>query len=251
MECKKATLALVWGHVLISLASILISEAVITGGGILGCKPCAIDDCKNETNCPLGFVMDVCNCCTKCLRVNGQTCGGKGYVVGRCAKGLKCNLASASYQHPVGICISLIKPTSRPAQKLLIDRPINGGENFPRQDIPGSNHRKEGNDLPGDDAKYYVHPNGMWSIHTVKIKDDIAASKVEPNAMNSTENKTHDQALHKKSTKASVQDSIPDVTPAVIFVAASGAIFLCLIGLLFLPIARKRGNAQTSQTNLQ
>ena len=131
----------------------------------------------------------------------GQTCGGKGYVVGRCAKGLKCNLASASYQHPVGICISLIKPTSQPAQKLLIDRPINGGENFPRQDIPGSNHRKEGNDLPGDDAKYYVHPNGMWSIHTVKIQDDIAASKVEPNAMNSTGNKTHDQALHKKSTK--------------------------------------------------
>ena len=136
-----------------------------------------------------------------CLCFAGQTCGGKGYVVGRCAKGLKCNLASASYQHPVGICISLIKPTSQPAQKLLIDRPINGGENFPRQDIPGSNHRKEGNDLPGDDAKYYVHPNGMWSIHTVKIQDDIAASKVEPNAMNSTENKTHDQALHKKSTK--------------------------------------------------
>ncbi|CAH3117486.1 unnamed protein product, partial [Pocillopora meandrina] len=220
---QKATLALVWGHVLISLASILISEAVITGGGILGCKPCAIDDCKNETNCPLGFVMDVCNCCTKCLRVNGQTCGGKGYVVGRCGKGLKCNLASASYQHPVGICISLIKPTSQPAQKLLIDRPINGGENFPRQDIPGSNHRKEGNDLPGDDAKYYVHPNGMWSIHTVKIQDDIAASKFVVYIFS-----------------ASVQDSIPDVTPAVIFVAASGAIFLCLIGLLFLPIARKR-----------
>ena len=67
-------MALVWGHVLISLASILISEAVITGGGILGCKPCVIDDCKNETNCPLGFVMDVCNCCTKCLRVNGKFC---------------------------------------------------------------------------------------------------------------------------------------------------------------------------------
>lgn len=196
--------------------------------------------------------MDVCNCCTKCLRVNGQTCGGVGYVVGRCAKGLKCNLAGASYQHPVGICISLIKPTSKPAQKLLIDKPINDGENFPRHDIPGSIHQKEGNDLSGDDTKYYVHPNGIWSIHAVKIQDGITASKEEPDAMNSTQtDKTHDQALHKKSTKASVQDFIPDVTPAVIFVAASGAIFLCLIGLLFLPISRKRANLQASQTNLQ
>lgn len=43
---------------------------------------------------------------------------------------------------------------------------------------------------------------------------------------------------------ASVEDIIPDISPAVIFVAVSGGLFLCLviIGLLFLPVLRKNLN---------
>lgn len=69
---QEIRLTLRWGHILILAAALLTCEAVITGGGVLGCKPCAIDDCKNETNCLLGSTMDVCNCCTKCFRVHGK-----------------------------------------------------------------------------------------------------------------------------------------------------------------------------------
>ena len=54
------------------MVAVLVCKAVITDRGALGCKPCAIDDCKNETNCLLGSSVDVCNCCTKCFRVSGE-----------------------------------------------------------------------------------------------------------------------------------------------------------------------------------
>ena len=49
-------------------------------------------------------------------------------------------------------------------------------------------------------------------------------------------------------TAATVEDSLSEVGPAVIFVAVSGAVFLCLIGLLLLPISPKANRAQNSQT---
>lgn len=45
-----------------------------------------------------------------------------------------------------------------------------------------------------------------------------------------------------------MEDSLSDVGPAVIFVAVSGVVFLCLIGLLFFPISPKAKRAQISQT---
>ena len=49
-------------------------------------------------------------------------------------------------------------------------------------------------------------------------------------------------------TAATMEDSLSEVGPAVIFVAVSGAVFLCLIGLLFLPISSKVSRAQKTQT---
>jgi len=46
-----------------------------------------------------------------------------------------------------------------------------------------------------------------------------------------------------------MKDSLSEVGPAVIFVAVSGAVFLCLIGLLFLPISPKANRAQNTQTD--
>ena len=47
---------------------------------------------------------------------------------------------------------------------------------------------------------------------------------------------------------ATIEDSLTEVGPAVIFVAVSGAVFLCLIGLLFLPISPRTNKGQNSQT---
>ncbi|KAJ7380998.1 Insulin-like growth factor binding protein [Desmophyllum pertusum] len=266
VEFKKISSALAWGHILIVVATVLTCEAVITDGGILGCKPCAIDDCKNETNCLLGSTMDLCNCCTKCFRVNGQTCGGISYIVGRCAKGLKCSLVGATYKNPVGHCMPFLKPIPALVQKLLTSKPfldavnLDQQSNFPRQHIPGSPvsktdiHVKQENNLPGNDRKYYVEASGMWSMKTAKILNDTAPLKLNVRPMNLTrENTTHDQATPQKktATKASVEGPISDVSPAVIFVAASGAVFLCLIALLFLPISNKIKRTPTSQTDSQ
>ena len=46
---------------------------------------------------------------------------------------------------------------------------------------------------------------------------------------------------------ATMEDSLSEVGPAVIFVAVSGAVFLCLIGLLLLPISPKVNRAQKSE----
>ncbi|XP_078363783.1 uncharacterized protein LOC144648001 [Oculina patagonica] len=248
-EKKKISSALTWGHILIVVACVLTCEGVITNGGVLGCKPCAIDDCKNETNCLLGSIIDICNCCTKCLRVNGQTCGGIGYVVGRCAKGLKCSLAGATYRNPVGHCISLVKPTTAPVQKLFINKTLfdevnlDQQSNYARHNIPGLPVSKmvETVNLPGNDTKYYVHSSSLEITNS--------ANTLNGSGMVNT---TRDQAPQKKSNKAAaIDDSISDIGPAVIFVAVSGAVFLCLIGLLFLPVSPKTKRAQISQTRSQ
>ena len=38
---------------------------------------------------------------------------------------------------------------------------------------------------------------------------------------------------------ASADDFISDISPAVIFVAVTGGVFLCLVGLLFLPTSHR------------
>ena len=38
---------------------------------------------------------------------------------------------------------------------------------------------------------------------------------------------------------ASADDFISDISPAVIFVAVTGGVFLCLVGLLFLPTSQR------------
>ncbi|XP_020612115.1 uncharacterized protein LOC110050530 [Orbicella faveolata] len=200
--------------------------------------------------------MDLCNCCTKCLRVNGQTCGGTGYIIGRCAKGLKCSLTSMSRRNPVGHCISLLKPTVAPVQKLLTNKVVideanlEQQSNFPRQNIPGHPvskmaendiHPKQENIIiPENYTKHSPHSSEMESTNSPKIDNGTAM-------INATH--MHDQTHQKKPNRAAnMEDSLSEVGPAVIFVAVSGAVFLCLIGLLFLPISPKANRAQNSQT---
>ncbi|XP_029202914.2 uncharacterized protein LOC114967092 [Acropora millepora] len=237
------------------MVAVLVCKAVITDRGALGCKPCSIDDCKNETNCLLGSSVDVCNCCTKCFRVSGQTCGGIGYVVGRCGAGLRCNLAQASFNNPIGYCVKALTPTIVPPQRLLTKAPFLGAGipdagNFGqelavvRETIPGVARTKiidksevGRQNLSEDNAKYFVHPNGMWRVDPVELLNDIHDNASVKDDMDSKRERNHAVAQEHQEivNQGSVKDTLSDVSPAVIFVAISGAVFFGLVALLLLP----------------
>lgn len=118
--------------------------------------------------------------------------------MGRCAEGLKCSLVGATYKNPVGHCISLVKPSLAPVQKLLVNKTLfdevdlDQSLNFPRQDIPGRPVSKmvEGENLPGNDTGYYVRPSSVEIVYSPYIVKSSG-----------TVNNTHDQAPHKKTNK--------------------------------------------------
>lgn len=72
---------------------------------ILQCKPCAIYNCEKQTRCNGGKLRDACNCCDVCAKVEGEICGGKLYKLGRCDKGLSCDISGSTYPFPIGKCV--------------------------------------------------------------------------------------------------------------------------------------------------
>lgn len=58
--------------------------------------------CHNPTNCTGSMVPDDCNCCKRCAKIEGETCGGKLNMYGPCDKGLKCVLSKKLSK--TGIC---------------------------------------------------------------------------------------------------------------------------------------------------
>ena len=156
----------------------------------------------------------------------GQTCGGVGYIVGRCGKGLKCNLAYATFKNPVGYCVPLLMPTAAPVQLGHLTKvPFLGvgsqeAKNFdqqsavtrknipgvPRQNIPGVPSRKtEENTIKKEQtsSEYFVHASDLWSMDSVKILNDTAQSHPDMLAKNLTQNSTHtdDQRRQKLADK--------------------------------------------------
>ncbi|XP_073232887.1 uncharacterized protein [Porites lutea] len=200
--------------------------------------------------------MDLCNCCTKCFRINGQKCGGIGYIVGRCGKGLKCNLAYATYTNPVGYCVPVLNPTTTPVQKLSTRRPffattlhdwvtLDQQSAVPRHDIPGfpinsvaENNPRIEQKSPENNDKYFVHSAGSWNMEIVNDHDTPRAPLRPKNATQNT-TQTSNQKRQRTVNKASADDFISDISPAVIFVAVTGGVFLCLVGLLFLPTSQR------------
>jgi len=141
----------------------------------------------------------------------GQTCGGIGYSIGRCAKGLKCSLTGGNL---VGHCISLIKRTAAPVQKLLTskafveDTNLEQLSNFPRQNIPSHPvskmaetdiHLKQESILPEKNTKYSVDSSELGGKNPAKI-DNVTA----------VVNTTHDQAHQKKPDKGTVITLFPN-----------------------------------------
>ena len=135
----------------------------------------------------------------------GQKCGGIGYIVGRCGKGLKCNLAYATYTNPVGYCVPVLNPTTTPVQKLLTRRPffsttlhdwvtLDQQSPVPRHDIPGvpinsvaENNPRIEQKSPENNDKYFVHSAGSWNM---EIVDDHDTPRAPLRLKNATQNTT-------------------------------------------------------------
>ena len=141
--------------------------------------------------------------------MSGQTCGGIGYVVGRCGAGLRCNLAQASFNNPIGYCVKALTPTIVPPQRLLTKAPFLGAGipdagNFGqelavvRETIPGVARTKiidksevGRQNLSEDNAKYFVHPNGMWRVDPVELLNDIHDNASVKDDMDSKRERNH------------------------------------------------------------
>ncbi|XP_023213123.1 single insulin-like growth factor-binding domain protein-2 [Centruroides sculpturatus] len=76
----------------------------------LTCLPCGTYDCNNKTEieCPVGIVIDACNCCAVCGKNENELCGGFSYLKGRCGRGLYCYTENGSPATTDGICKKIL-----------------------------------------------------------------------------------------------------------------------------------------------
>lgn len=72
----------------------------------LTCGSCELTTCPLVTECVAGMVMDECNCCPVCAQSNGDTCGGKYDLMGKCGLDLFCYHDYGAEENSVGICKS-------------------------------------------------------------------------------------------------------------------------------------------------
>ena len=63
--------------------------------------------CQNPGNCT-SFTRDSCGCCLRCVKLEGESCGGLYGAAGFCANNLRCtvseNRALSGKNRTVGIC---------------------------------------------------------------------------------------------------------------------------------------------------
>ncbi|CAK9300805.1 unnamed protein product [Gordionus sp. m RMFG-2023] len=74
----------------------------------LSCRPCKtlFTKCVDPpSNCTGGLVKDVCDCCKICAKVKGEVCGGIYNYLGKCDKGLMCDLKDPKDANSMGTCI--------------------------------------------------------------------------------------------------------------------------------------------------
>lgn len=101
-------------HRLIILLGIYVCITLVS---CLTCKSCQPSSCPVVTECSAGLVMDVCNCCAVCAQSEGEQCGGRFELDGKCGIEYYCQLKPLhGYGSPessiVGICQSKNYPYS-------------------------------------------------------------------------------------------------------------------------------------------
>ncbi|XP_041464133.1 uncharacterized protein LOC121415103 [Lytechinus variegatus] len=78
----------------------------------LNCPPCERLHCSpkkaSKLNCKGEITLGVCNCCPRCAKVEGESCGGKWDYLGRCESGSECvpdtSTAIQIHSQPQGVC---------------------------------------------------------------------------------------------------------------------------------------------------
>ncbi|XP_073405849.1 insulin-like growth factor-binding protein-like 1 isoform X2 [Dendrobates tinctorius] len=80
--------------------------------GASGCGPCVRDACRSVTcAAPELLTKDECDCCDRCLSVEGEECGGRDESRSRCAPGMVCvsrssfGSESSSLSDGTGFCL--------------------------------------------------------------------------------------------------------------------------------------------------
>ena len=71
------------------------------------CPICSPKLCPKPKNCKGGTVMDFCNCCLVCAKVEGELCGGKWMIEGTCDAKLTCVPRDRHHRSPwtnIGHC---------------------------------------------------------------------------------------------------------------------------------------------------
>ncbi|XP_020903909.1 uncharacterized protein LOC110242294 isoform X2 [Exaiptasia diaphana] len=102
---------------LVAKAAVIVYPPVVDNWP---CVPCSLSNCVNQTNCPGGLTMDHCDCCTVCLKVQDEPCGGMSYRLGRCAHFLYCNITGPYRLNPIGHCVPIYRAVIKTIQKQVI-----------------------------------------------------------------------------------------------------------------------------------
>jgi hypothetical protein len=82
----------------------LMIRRMLIGKGCPGCKEIRCPGRAKQ--CTRGILRDACNCCNICARNEGEVCGGKYYIHGKCAQEAHCDLRRATIDNPVGVCVN-------------------------------------------------------------------------------------------------------------------------------------------------
>ncbi|XP_040276278.1 insulin-like growth factor-binding protein-like 1 [Bufo bufo] len=97
---------------LLFLLSISLFLYQIHDIGADGCGPCVRDACRSVTCAvPELLTKDDCNCCDRCLSIEGEECGGRDETRARCAPGMVCvsrssfRSGTSSFSDGTGFCL--------------------------------------------------------------------------------------------------------------------------------------------------
>ena len=139
------------GSLFALLPLLALASPVSSGLGTTECRPCALVTCKKNRTCAGGRLRDACNCCDVCAKTEGQECGGKTYIYGRCNRGLTCNISGSKPADPMGTCVKaqLSRPCGKTGEKVtfrdVVEPPHHGfhtgrvSNNFELFKIPNRN----------------------------------------------------------------------------------------------------------------
>lgn len=109
-----------------TLLFLLLLQLGLTYVLSLSCESCLLSTCPLVTGCKAGLVMDVCNCCATCAQAEGERCGGRFDLDGKCGIELYCQQLQRPMDYAlkgsgVGTCLSKshLEPEAAPSGAMV------------------------------------------------------------------------------------------------------------------------------------